>query len=153
MNVQRFLHDRGVWFESIEHQPTFDAFSLAETVHVVLQEVAKPVLLWVDNGYVLVVLPASKSVDLMRIKQLLDAEHVELASEAECGHEFVDCEFGARLPFGSQYGLRTLMDESLHDDDEIVFEGNTHRQAIRMKRADYVKLEKPWVVGVAQSFG
>jgi Ala-tRNA(Pro) deacylase len=153
MNVQKFLRDRGIWFESIEHKPTFDAFSLAETVNVVLQEVAKPVLLRVDDGYVLVVLPASKSVDLMRIRQLLQAEHVELASEADCGHEFVDCEFGARLPFGSQYGLRTLMDESLRHDDEIVFEGNTHREAIRMKRADYVALEKPWVVQIAQSFG
>ena len=153
MKVQQFLQNHGIWFESIEHQPTYDASSLAETVDVVLQEVAKPVLLRVDDGCVLVVLPASKSVDLMRVRELLGAEHVELASEADCGHEFIDCEFGARLPFGAQYGLRTLMDESLGEDEEIVFEGNTHREAIRMRLADYVALEEPWVVPVAHEFG
>ena len=144
MNVEKYLRNHDVWFELIEHKPTFSASTLAHVVQTMEQEVAKPVMVCVDDGLALVVVPASATVDLELVKEVLGAESVYLATESECGHEFVDCEFGARLPFGSEYGLRTVMDESLLDDEEIVFEGNTHRQAIRMKLADFVELEKPF---------
>ena len=56
---------------------------------------------------------------------------------------FADCELGALPPFGSQYGVRTLMDRMLLEDEEIVFEGNTHHEAIRMRHKDYASLEHP----------
>ncbi len=149
MNVQRFLTQRDIWFETIEHDPTYDAHSLAQAVHVMDQEVAKPILLRADDGYVLVIVPASCDVDLREVKSVLGAERVMLASEADCAHEFLDCEFGARLPFGSQYGLRTVMDERLREDDEIVFEGNSHEQAIRMNLHDFMRLEQPFVADVS----
>jgi hypothetical protein len=41
--------------------------------------------------------------------------------------------------------MTTLVDESLSEAEEIVFEGNTHDEAIRMRFAGYVELEKPVV--------
>ncbi len=149
MNVQRFLKQRRTWYETIQHDPTYDANALAQAVHVIDQEVAKPVLLRVDDGYALIVLPASRDVDVSRVKSVFGAASVTLASEPDCGHEFLDCEYGARLPFGSEYGLRTVMDVSLCEDDEIVFEGNTHREAIRMKLEDYIQLEQPFIAPVS----
>ena len=35
------------------------------------------------------------------------------------------------------------MDQSLSESEEIVFEGNTHDEAVRMQFADYFELEKP----------
>ena len=35
------------------------------------------------------------------------------------------------------------MDRSLLEDDEIVFEGNTHHEAVRMRLGDFQALEKP----------
>jgi hypothetical protein len=58
---------------------------------------------------------------------------------------FPDCEIGAIPPFGSQYGLKTLLDDTFAKDDAIVFESNTHDEAIRMRFADYFELEKPVV--------
>jgi len=37
----------------------------------------------------------------------------------------------------------TLVDESLTQDEEIVFEGQTHEEAIRMRFRDYEALEHP----------
>ena len=37
------------------------------------------------------------------------------------------------------------MDQSLSESEEIVFEGNTHDEAIRMRFDDYFELEKPVV--------
>jgi len=152
MNVQRFLQQHNVWFERVEHERTLTAQTMAHAIHVAGYEVAKAVLLRADDGYVLAVLPAPRSVDTYRVRKILGAESVELATEADCGHEFLDCEYGARVPFGSQYGLKTLLDETLMDDEEIVFEGNTHEESFRMKLDDYRSLEDPLVVRISHPF-
>ena len=60
-----------------------------------------------------------------------------------------DCEIGALPPFGSQYGLKTVVDESLLADEHIVFEGNTHAEAIRMRLDDFRNLEHPLVLPIS----
>jgi Ala-tRNA(Pro) deacylase len=145
MNVQNYLRQQNVSFTAMPHQPTFDAQSLALAVHVPGQEVAKSVLLRSGREYVLAVLPATHTVDLHGVRDLLGGGQVALATEAECGSHFADCELGALPPFGSEYGMRTIMDRSLLADEEIIFEGNTHREAIRMRTADFRSLEQPLV--------
>jgi Ala-tRNA(Pro) deacylase len=56
---------------------------------------------------------------------------------------FPDCERGAIPPFGSLYRIPTVVDESLALDDEIVFEGQNHQEAIRMTYRDYAAVEHP----------
>ncbi len=56
---------------------------------------------------------------------------------------FPDCERGAIPPFGSVYHLPTLVDESLAEDEQIVFEAHNHEEAIRMAYRDYEALEHP----------
>ena len=46
-------------------------------------------------------------------------------------------------PFGSLFHVRTLVDESLAEDDEIVFEGHNHEEAIRMAYKDFEAIEHP----------
>jgi Ala-tRNA(Pro) deacylase len=152
MMVRRFLEEHHVPYQPLDHEPAYDAQRIAHAVHVSGREFAKAVLLRADDGYVLAVLPASRSVDLDRVQRVLGAEHVALASEPECGACFPDCELGALPPFGSQYNMRTLVDRSLLDEDEIVFEGNTHHEAIRMKCQDYLALEKPQVAEFARPY-
>jgi Ala-tRNA(Pro) deacylase len=145
MNIAEFLESRGVRFELIPHRDTYDAQRLAQTLHVPGREVAKTVLLRADHRfkYVVAVLPATTLLDVDRASQLLGGSRLELASEAELAEHCPDCEFGALPPFGSQYGMRTIVDEHLAQDEEIVFEGNTHHEAIRMKFQDFVELEQP----------
>jgi Ala-tRNA(Pro) deacylase len=45
--------------------------------------------------------------------------------------------------------MKTIVDSSLADDEEIWFEGNTHNEAVRMKFADFQRLEKPQVAPFA----
>jgi Ala-tRNA(Pro) deacylase len=146
MKVQQYLRDHGVWFEREIHPPAYNALRLADVVGVPAYAVAKTVLLRVDGHYVLAVLPANYQVSLRRLREILDLDRVELANEAECEEYFDDCEKGVIPPFGSQYGMQTVVAESLVDDDQIVFEGNRHDEAIRMRFADYCRLERPRVL-------
>ncbi|HEY5312435.1 MAG TPA: YbaK/EbsC family protein [Pirellulales bacterium] len=145
MKVQQFLNARGVSFEMLPHEPTFSAQRMAQAVHVSGDNVVKTVLLKADGQFVLAVLPATHQIHLEMAREALAAHLLELAGEDELASVFADCELGAVPPFGTQYGIETLVDASLAEDDEIVFEGNAHRQAFRMKYRDYEDLENPQV--------
>jgi Ala-tRNA(Pro) deacylase len=95
------------------------------------------------------VLPATHQIDLGQVAQNLRAKLATLATEKEIAERFTDCQVGAIPPFGSYYGITTLIDESLADGEEIVFEGNTHDEAIRMRFEDFRELEKPVVTAFA----
>jgi Ala-tRNA(Pro) deacylase len=92
------------------------------------------------------VLPACCKVDLDVLKRQLGTESVELADEGQMAKLFPDCSLGAEPPFGSMYGLSTLLDDTLEADEEIVFQGGTHQQAIRMTMSEYKRLANPQVV-------
>lgn len=143
MNVNEFLQNQGVWFEKVPHRTTGDAQRMAQAVHVSGDEVAKTVVLKAGKRHVLAVLPATHRVDLDKAAEALGEKSVELADEVEFKSLFPDCELGAVPPFGSQYGLPTLVSTRLTRDEEIVFESNTHDEAVRMRYADFEKLEKP----------
>ena len=145
MKVQEFLKENSVWFEPIRHRPTFTAQYTAQAVHARGDEVAKTVVLKANGTYVLAVLQATHKIDLMRAREALATQSLELAAEQDFKSVFPDCELGALPPFGSQYGLKTLVDEPLTHDEQIVIEGNTHEEAIRMKYADFERLERPQV--------
>jgi Ala-tRNA(Pro) deacylase len=54
-------------------------------------------------------------------------------------------------PFGSRYGMKTIVDSNLAADEEIVFDANTHNEAIRMRFNDFVEFEDPLVAAIAVS--
>ena len=147
MNVAKFLEAENYHFERVPHRATFGAQHLAHELHVPGREVAKTVLLRADGGYkfVVAVLPANKQIDLKQASKLLGGSKLELATEIEIGEHCPDCDFGVLPPFGSRYDMKTIVDASLGNDEDIWFEGNTHNEAIRMKFAEFCRLEQPLV--------
>jgi Ala-tRNA(Pro) deacylase len=143
MNLDDFLSSRRVPFEHLHHRPAYTANRTAQMLHVPGKEVAKTVLLRTDRGYVLAVLPATHQVNLDEVRRELGVERVEMASEEEMERLFPDCERGTLPPFGSLYHLETLVDESLTADERIVFDAQSHEDAIRMTYRDYESLEHP----------
>ena len=148
MNVTEFLTKQNVHFENLPHLAVYDAQHLAQTLHVPGREVAKTVLLRANGGYryLVAVLPATKNINFAKASAALGGSKLRLATEQEVCEHCPDCEVGVLPPFGSQYGMVTLVDESLTKDKEIVFEGNTHRDAIRMKFEDFRRIEEPLIV-------
>ncbi|HEY2882630.1 MAG TPA: YbaK/EbsC family protein [Pirellulales bacterium] len=153
MKLHEYLSDRHVEFDVLDHEATFDSQHLAESIHVSGRRVAKTVLLRMDHGYkyAVAILPATHLIDLEAIAQLLGGAKLELATEYEIAQRCPDCETGVLPPFGSMYGLETLLDESLRNAEQIVFEGNTHHEAIRMAGEDFMRLENPIVGSFARS--
>jgi Ala-tRNA(Pro) deacylase len=143
MKLDELLTSRHIAFQRLPHRRTYTANRMAQALHVKGREVAKTVLVRTAHGHVLAVLPATHHVDLEQLRDDLGEERVELAGEDEMDRLFPDCERGVLPPFGSLYQVPTIMDDSLAEDESIVFEANDHEQAIRMSLRDYEAIEHP----------
>ena len=151
MNISEFLDRNNIDFDILPHDETYEAQRMAQSVHESGHHVAKTVLLRLGaDNYVVVVLPATRSVDFEAAQKAFGVEQVNLATEQEMSQHCPDCEVGALPPFGSQYTMKTVVDESLTNEDTIVFESNTHSESIRMKYTDFERLENPEVVSLSQ---
>ena len=151
MNIARHFAEMGIEFERIEHEPAYTAKGLAIELRVPPQLVAKTVLIRADHGYrhFVVVVPADRKINLDHLSKALGGAQVEIANELSIAEHCPDCELGVLPPFGSQYGMWTIVDSSLADDEFIYFEGNTHAEAIRARFEDFRRMENPLVVSVA----
>jgi Ala-tRNA(Pro) deacylase len=143
MRLDDLLVSRHIAYQRLPHRRTYTANRMAQALHVKGRQVAKTVLVRTGGGHALAVLPATHHIDLEQLGEDLGGERVELASEDEMGTLFPDCECGAVPPFGSLYQVPTIMDDSLADDECIVFECADHEQAIRMSMRDYEAIEHP----------
>jgi len=145
LNVQEFLRHGNATYTVFRHAPAFTAQEEASVTHVPGRNWAKPVVCFADGDPVQAVVPADREVDLERLADLAGAQDVRLADEAELRWLYPDCEVGAMPPFGPLYRQALYVDESLTEDDQIVFNAGTHADAICMPYDEYDALARPIV--------
>jgi Ala-tRNA(Pro) deacylase len=136
---------RGIPFEELHHREAYTAQQVAAREHVSGHRVAKVVVVMVDGHPVELILPATRRVDLRRVRLFLDATTVRLATEAEMENVFTDCEVGAIPALQQCPGITVLMDRSLNVDGAILFQAGTHTDAIRLNFRDWYELVRPQV--------
>jgi Ala-tRNA(Pro) deacylase len=144
-SISRYLEQHGVNFSVVEHSVAYTAQEEAAATHVPGREWAKAVVCMVDDQPTLAVLPADHLVDFARLREACGARTVRLASEGELRPLYSDCEVGAMPPFGPLYKQPVVIDRTLTSDPEIVFNGGSHRDAIRMRYRDFAELVKPTI--------
>ncbi|MGW8268823.1 MAG: aminoacyl-tRNA deacylase [Longimicrobiales bacterium] len=144
--LQEYLDSQRVKYVSVKHSPAFTAQEIAASAHIPGEDVAKTVVVKLDEEMALVVLPATKMVRMNHLKAEMGVQKAELASEQEFKGRFPDCEVGAMPPFGNLYEMDTLVDEALAKDHQIAFNAGTHTELIRMAYSDFERLVRPKVL-------
>jgi len=144
--LKDFLDDCGVKYILISHSRAFTAQEIAASAHVPGKEMAKTVVIRIDGEMALAVLPASYRVDLDLLRMVTHADTVELAGEKEFRDTFPGCEVGAMPPFGNLYAMRTVVADSLAEDESIVFNAGSHTELMRMTFEDFRRVVKPEIV-------
>ena len=129
--VTDFLTERGVGFEVVPHRRAFTSLQEARAVGVAADEVLKTVALWTGGKYVLGVVPASRRLDLRRVREALEDSAARLASEAELVADFPGYELGALPPLGSLLGVPLLVDPEVLDHEVVVFAAGTETESVR----------------------
>jgi len=144
--MKDFLDSHGVKYVRIEHSPAYTAREIAQSLHIKGKEVAKTVIVFIENKMAMAVLSANHSVDLDYFRKEIHAKKIEIATEEQFKDIFPDCEVGAMPPFGNLYGMDVYVDQHLTEDKEIVFNAGTHSELVRMAYEDFARLVKPKVI-------
>lgn len=150
MRVAQFLEEQQhVRYETIVHPPAFTAQKRARFLHISGKQVAKAVLLAGPEDFFLAILPSTQQIDMNALCKALGGP-VRVADAREIAEVFCDCEWGVVVPFGTLYGLPTILEVSIDAEALLVFESDTHAEAIRMRCRDFEQLEKPMRLAFAQ---
>jgi Ala-tRNA(Pro) deacylase len=145
MWIRKTLELRGIPFEELHHSEAYTAQEVAQREHISGHRVAKVVVAMADGRPVELILPASKHVDLDRVRTVLHAHEVRLASEAEMEKVFADCEVGAIPALRHWKDVEVLMDRSLNVEGKILFQAGTHADAVRLNFRDWYEMVNPQV--------
>jgi Ala-tRNA(Pro) deacylase len=148
--LQEYLDEHKVKYQVLTHSIAYTAQEIAQAQHIPGKAMAKVVMVKKENGTpVMLVLPASHKVNFAWLREVLHS-HVELEQEREFRDLFPGCETGAEPPFGNLFGLDTLVDAALTENEEIVFNAGSHWQTVRMRYGDYERLVHPRIATFAE---
>ncbi|PTD20026.1 aminoacyl-tRNA deacylase [Sphingomonas fennica] len=137
--LRQFLDDEHADYDLVVHPPTKSAMQTASLAHIPPDRLAKAVLLDTEGDYLLAVLPSDCKVQLGDLRAEL-GQKPRLAGEDEVGLIFDDCAIGAVPPFGTRYGVVTIVDDSLEDQPDIYFEAGDHASLIHMDGGEFARL-------------
>lgn len=144
--LKEYLDSNNIKYLSIKHSPAYTAQEIAAKSHISGKELAKTVIVRINNKVAMAVLPASYKIDFEALMEVTGTGNVILAGEEEFKYMFPDCEIGAMPPFGNLYDLDVYVAKALTEDDDISFNAGTHTELIRMAYADFERLVHPKVL-------
>src|SRR5918992_1458724 len=104
--LKAYLDTEGVAYETVDHPRTSET---AQAGHIPGSRLTKTVVIHLESGPVLAVVPSSHRADIGELQSLLD-RRLGFASETEIGELFDDCDIGAGPPGGPAHPLPTLPD-------------------------------------------
>ncbi len=144
-----YFVDNHIPFETLKHHHAFTAQEIAAEQKVPGRQMAKVVMVKVDDRLAMLVMPATYRIHFRKLAIVTGCEGVRLAEEKEFEALFPDCDTGAMPPFGNLYQIPIYVDKSLTQDREIVFNAGTHDDTMKVRLNDYVQLAHPIVADFA----
>jgi Ala-tRNA(Pro) deacylase len=139
------LQQQGISFEEMHHPEAYTAQQVAQREHFTGHRVAKVVVVMADGRPVELILPASRHVNLDRLRTVLHVQDIRLATEPEMELYFPDCEIGAIPALRHWQNIDVVMDRSLDNPGPILFQAGTHSDAVRMNYQDWYEMVHPQV--------
>ncbi len=131
--IVEFLQGEGIAHELVEHDLTMTAAAEARAAHISPERFAKTLILRDGAGPVIVAIPASERLDLVKLRNLLEAtRQLQLATEDEIAAEFPSFEVGAVPPFGPMVPAVEVIDRRLLECERIACPAGDHRHAVML---------------------
>ena len=140
--VQQFLESRGARYDVVSHPRSVNSIDTADRADIHGDLLVKTVVLEDDDGMLLAILPSTRSVHIGHLAKELDLP-LRLADERDLPSVFPDCSLGAIPPLGAAYGLRTILDDTVEEQQEVFFEAGDHEHLIHMTGAQFAALIDP----------
>lgn len=144
-SVQVYLTKHNVHYKKIQHEVTNTALANSTKLHCNPSDMAKVIVLKLDEMYAMFVLPSNEKIHIPTLKNELHVNKTHMLTESELRSFFLDCEVGAQPAMGSLYNIPTFLSNDLKSHFSLYFNGGTHTDVIEMETRDFIKLEKPGI--------
>jgi len=148
--LEKYLDSRDIPYMVIRHSKAYTAQEVAHAAHVPGKELAKTVMVKIDDNLAMAVLPAIFNVDFELLREASGAKVVMLAGEEDFQQMFPECEIGSMPPFGNLYGIETYVAQSLVENEDICFSAGSHSELVQMKFRDFQGLVEPKVARISR---
>lgn len=135
-SVLEYLQGRGQVFTVIPLARTPTADGRARAVHVPTELLVRTVLAIAKDGMALLVIPASRRLDLDLLPEALGDPNARLATEWELERQFPDYEPGALPPLSMMLLVPMYVDPAVIERHEIVFAAGRQDVSIKMTTSD-----------------
>ncbi len=137
--VLNYLQSRQIPYTVLPHRRTLSSRDTADAAHVSGERLAKAVIFWDREGYLMAVVPGDRHVGVETLSGKLGRD-LALADESRIAPVFRDCDLGAIPPIGPAYGMETIVDDGLVGLPEIYFEAGDHEDLIRMDGEQFLRM-------------
>jgi len=140
--VEQLLAEHGVAFEVLRHEPVYTSEQAAAVRGTPLASGAKALICKGGDRFVMFVMPADLKLASKAVRRARGWRKMRFANRDEV-FELTGLEPGSIPPFGSLFGLATLCDSRLGENETINFNAGDHCISVSMRYADYVQVETP----------
>jgi len=148
--LKDYLDNNKIKYVVRSHSSAYTALEVAASAHVPGKELAKTVIVKIDNKMTMVVLPASHKIDFDLLKNAIGATQIELATEDEFTRLFANCEVGTMPPFGNLYNMDVYIAALLTQGTDITFAAGSHSELLTLTYKDFEKLVQPIVIAFSE---
>jgi Ala-tRNA(Pro) deacylase len=131
--VAEHLRQRGSAFEVLPHLQAYTSTDEARALGIDADEVLKTLAVRTGPGYALIVIPASRRLDLHLVRDALGDHHARLASEEELSRDFAAYQLGALPPLGALLGSELYVDPEVLGHDTVAFAAGSQTESVRMR--------------------
>jgi Ala-tRNA(Pro) deacylase len=131
--VTEHLEQRGSVFEVLPHRQAYTSVDEARALGIEVGEVLKTLAVRTGSGYALMVIPASRRLDLHLAREALGDNRARLASEEELGRDFPGYELGALPPIGALLDAQVYVDPEVLGHDTVTFAAGTQTESVKMQ--------------------
>lgn len=140
--IVQVLEKNAVDFSVTEHEPVYTSQEAADIRGFDIKQGAKAMLCFADGTPIVIVLSGACRIDTKQFKKSFGIRDLRFATSEEV-LQISSVEVGAVPPFGSCMNIQAYCDQSLSENEEIAFNPGVHTKSIKMKYADFVRVEEP----------
>jgi len=142
--LAKYLDTKGIEYIVIEHKAEELTDKVTEIRGHTLQEGCKSILLRYKSsqgkGYVIANVPGNLRVDLDKVKKALDVTEIRMAFPEEL-KSVLGCMIGEVPPFGEAYGIPSVFDKHVFENEWMYFNAAVLDKSIKMKTLQEGKID------------
>ena len=152
--IVKYLEKAGVKHEILEHKTVYTAIDAANTLKKKMGEIAKSLLVKADKDYYLILLPANRNLNFLKIQKFIsklggkEVKVVKIPGE-KVVEQALKIKAGTLSAFGNLHKVPVLIDKELDKVNKAIFSSGSLNHSVEMLMNDFIKLED----GVLGSFG